>query len=163
MSNFAFDNLGVYVFGAVGVLVDVDTVTGKTLVQKVWSAHDIGRAINPQSVEGQVQGAVVQGVGYALLEELVWENGRLTNPSFMDYKIPDGLDAPSEITVMLIEEAPEGTGPYGAKGIGEAPIVGIAPAVANAIFNATGARLTRIPMTSERVLDAISSLAIDPQ
>ncbi|MDF1749968.1 MAG: xanthine dehydrogenase family protein molybdopterin-binding subunit [Alphaproteobacteria bacterium] len=158
MSNFAFDNLGVYVFGAVGVVVDVDTVTGKTIVQKVWSAHDIGRAINPQSVEGQVQGAVVQGVGYALLEELVWENGRLTNPSFMDYKIPDGMDAPSEITVMLIEEAPEATGPFGAKGIGEAPIVGVAPAIANAVFNATGARLTRIPMTSERVLNGILSL-----
>ncbi|WP_420724956.1 xanthine dehydrogenase family protein molybdopterin-binding subunit [Hwanghaeella sp. LZ110] len=157
MSNFAFDNLGVYVFGAVGAVVDVDTVTGKAVVQKVWSAHDIGRAINPQSVEGQVHGAVVQGVGYALLEELVWENGHLTNPSFMDYKIPDGLDSPDEIVVMLIEDAPETTGPYGAKSIGEAGIVGVAPAIANAIYNATGARMTRIPMTSERLLNGILS------
>ncbi|MCR9221690.1 MAG: xanthine dehydrogenase family protein molybdopterin-binding subunit [Alphaproteobacteria bacterium] len=159
MSNFAFDNLGVYVFGAVGLVADVDRETGKIVVQKVWSAHDIGRAVNPQSAEGQVQGAVVQGLGYALLEELIWEDGRLANPSFMDYKIPDGLDAPAAITPILVEDAPEETGPFGAKGVGEAGIVGVAPALANAVADAVGVRLTRIPMTSERVLDAIEGRA----
>ncbi|MEX0922132.1 MAG: xanthine dehydrogenase family protein molybdopterin-binding subunit [Rhodovibrionaceae bacterium] len=155
MEGFAFDNLGVYVFGTVGVAADVDTQTGKVVVRKVWSAHDIGKAINPVSAEGQIQGAVVQGLGYALLEELVWEGGQLANPSFMDYKIPDALDVPDAIVPILIEEAPEETGPYGAKGIGEAGIVGVAPAVANAVANATGKRLRRIPLTAERVLDAL--------
>ena len=157
LDGFAFDNLGVYVFGTVGVAVDVDEVTGKVVVRKVWSAHDIGKAINPLSAEGQIQGAVVQGLGYALLEELVWEGGQLANPSFMDYKIPDALDVPDGIVPILVEEAPEDTGPYGAKGIGEAPIVGVAPAVANAVAKATGKRLRRIPMTSERVLTALES------
>ena len=155
MEGFAFDNLGVYVFGTVAVVVDVDTLTGKVRVQRVWSAHDVGRAINPSSAEGQVQGAVVQGLGYALLEELVWDDGRLVNPSFMDYKIPDSLDVPHAIVPILIEEAPEETGPFGAKGIGESGIVGVAPAVANAIADATGVRLRRLPMTSERVLTAL--------
>ena len=157
LDGFAFDNLGVYVFGTVGVAVDVDELTGKVEVRRVWSAHDIGKAINPVSAEGQIQGAVVQGLGYALLEELAWEGGQLANPSFMDYKIPDALDVPDGIVPILIEEAPEGTGPYGAKGIGEAPIVGVAPAVANAVANATGKRLRRIPLTSERVLTALES------
>lgn len=155
MDGFAFDNLGIYTFGTVGVVVDVDTVTGKVVVQRVWSAHDIGRAINPRSAEGQVQGAVVQGLGYALLEEMIWDDGRLANPSFMDYKIPDALDVPFEIEPILIEEAPEMTGPFGAKGIGEAPIIGVAPAVANAIASATGKRLRRIPFTAERVLEGL--------
>ncbi|MCG8360676.1 MAG: molybdopterin-dependent oxidoreductase, partial [Kiloniellales bacterium] len=137
------------------VVVDVDTLTGKVQVQRVWSAHDVGRAINPSSAEGQVQGAVVQGLGYALLEELVWDEGRLVNPSFMDYKIPDSLDVPHAIVPILIEEAPEETGPFGAKGIGESGIVGVAPAVSNAIADATGVRLRRLPMTSERVLTAL--------
>lgn len=158
MSNFAFDNLGVYVFGCIAVVADVDTLTGKVEVRKVWSAHDIGRAINPQSAEGQIQGAVVQGLGYALLEEMVWEDGRLVNPSFMDYKIPDGLDVPYAIEPILIEDAPEESGPFGAKGVGEAGIVGVAPAVANAVADATGVRITRIPLTSERVLDAIEDV-----
>jgi len=152
MNGFAFDNLGIYVFGATAVVADVDELTGKIEVRKVWSAHDIGRAINPLSAEGQVQGAVVQGLGYALLEELVWDEGRLTNPSFMDYKICDSLDTPTAIVPILIEEAPEETGPFGAKGVGEAGIVGVAPALANAIAAATGVRLRRLPMTPERVL-----------
>ena len=155
LDGFAFDNLGVYVFGTVGVAADVDELTGKVVVRRVWSAHDIGKAINPLSAEGQIQGAVVQGLGYALLEELAWEGGQLANPSFMDYKIPDAHDVPDDIVPILIEEAPEETGPYGAKGIGEAPIVGVAPAVANAVARATGKRLRRIPLTPERVLSAI--------
>lgn len=155
LDGFAFDNLGIYVFGTIAVVADVDTLTGAVEIRKVWSAHDVGRAINPGSVEGQIQGAVAQGLGYALTEELVWDDGRLANPSFVDYKVPSALDLPDEIVPILIEEAPESTGPFGAKGIGEAGIIGVAPAVANAVAQATGKRFRRIPLTSERVLDAL--------
>jgi CO/xanthine dehydrogenase Mo-binding subunit len=120
----------------------------------VWSAHDIGKAINPGAVAGQIEGGVVQGIGYALFEEMVWDDDRLANPSLMDYKIPGTLDAACEIHTILIEE-PDETGPFGAKGIGEPPIVGIAPAIANAVAEATGVRLRRLPMTPERVLRAL--------
>ena len=131
-------------------------------VAQVWSAHDVGRAINPGAVEGQIQGGVVQGLGYSLFEEMVWDGGRLANPSFMDYKIPGALDVPSQINSIVIER-PESTHPFGAKGIGEPPIVGVAPAVANAVRHATGVRVRRVPVTPERVLrgllgkDAVSS------
>ena len=117
----------------------------------MWSAHDVGRAINPGAVEGQIQGGVVQGLGYSLFEEMVWDGGRLANPSFMDYKIPGALDVPPKINSIIIEN-PELTHPFGAKGIGEPPIVGVAPAVANAVSHAAGVRVRRLPVTSERVL-----------
>jgi xanthine dehydrogenase molybdopterin-binding subunit B len=98
------------------------------------------RAINPGAVEGQIQGGVVQGLGYSLFEEMVWDGGRLANPSFMDYKIPGSLDVPPNITSIIIEN-PESTHPFGAKGIGEPPIVGVAPAVANAVSHAAGVRV----------------------
>ncbi len=120
----------------------------------MWSAHDIGKAINPGAVEGQIEGGVVQGIGYALFEEMVWDDERLANPSLMDYKIPGTLDAACEIHTLLVEQ-PDETGPFGAKGIGEPPIVGIAPAIANAVAEATGVRLRRLPMTPERVLRAL--------
>ena len=120
----------------------------------MWSAHDVGRAINPTAVEGQIEGGVVQGIGYALHEEMVWDSGRLANPSFMDYKIPGTLDAPPEIHPILVED-PDETGPFGAKGIGEPPIVGIAPAIANALAHASGVHLKQLPMTPERVLRAL--------
>ena len=109
------------------------------------------RAINPGAVEGQIQGGVVQGLGYSLFEEMVLDGGRLANPSFMDYKIPGSLDVPPNITSIIIEN-PESTHPFGAKGIGEPPIVGVAPAVANAVSHAAGVRVRRLPVTPERVL-----------
>jgi CO/xanthine dehydrogenase Mo-binding subunit len=142
---------GVYTFGAQIVEVQVDEITGKVDVTNVWSAHDVGRAINPGAVEGQIQGGVVQGLGYSLFEEMVWDGGRLANPSFMDYKIPGSLDVPPKITSIIIEN-PESTHPFGAKGIGEPPIVGVAPAVANAVSHAAGVRVRRLPVTPERVL-----------
>ena len=143
---------GVYTFGAQIVEVEVDETTGKVEVAQVWSAHDVGRAINPGAVEGQIQGGVVQALGYSLFEEMVWDGGRLVNPSFMDYKIPGALDVPSRISNSIIIENPELTHPFGAKGIGEPPIVGVAPAVANAVSHATGVRVRRLPVTPERVL-----------
>jgi carbon-monoxide dehydrogenase large subunit len=155
MERRAFDNLGVYAFGAQCVEVDIDRMTGKIVVRRAWSAHDVGRAINPGAVEGQIQGGFVHGLGYALFEQLVWDDdGRLANPTFADYKLPGITEAPPEITPIVLED-PDPTGPFGAKGIGEIAMVGVAPAIANAVAAATGARLRRLPMTPERVLDAI--------
>ena len=154
IKGFPFGKIGAWIFAAQAVEVEIDEATGRVTPLQVWSAHDIGKAINPSSVEGQIEGGVVQGIGYALYEEMVWDSGRLANPSLMDYKIPGTMDAPPEIHSIIIED-PDDTGPFGAKGIGEPPIVGIAPAISNAIAHATGARLRRLPMTPERVLRAL--------
>lgn len=156
MVGFPFSNLGIYMFGAQIAEVDVDDDTGKVTPIAAWLAHDVGKAINPLAVEGQIEGGFVQGLGYALCEELVWDNGRLTNPTMMDYKIPGTLDVPLAIEAIIVEDA-EPSGPFGAKGIGEPGIVGVAPAVANAVAAATGVRIRQIPLTSERVFNALAS------
>jgi CO/xanthine dehydrogenase Mo-binding subunit len=157
VDGFAFTNVGIYTFGMQAVEVEVDTDTGEVKVLRVWSAHDVGRAINPVMVDGQVQGGVVQGLGLALTEEMVWgENGNLVNPTLMDYKIPGILDVPDIIESIIIE-TPEPSGPYGAKGVGENSLCGIPAAVANAIANATGIRVRSLPFTSERVLMALEA------
>jgi CO/xanthine dehydrogenase Mo-binding subunit len=160
MSGFAFNNLGIYVFGAQAVEIEIDEATGKIEVLRAWSAHDVGRAINPASVEGQVQGGFVQGLGYALSEEMVWDtDGRLANPSLAEYALPGACDVPHSIEPIIIEE-PEASGPFGAKGVGEPSMVGVAPAIANAVAAAAGVRLRQLPLTPERVLDALESAPI---
>ena len=155
LEGFAFGNLGAYTFGAQAVEADVDDVTGAVRVLRVWSAHDVGYAINPKMVEGQIQGGFVQGLGYALTEEMQWdESGRLTNPTLMDYKVPTALDAPLEIHPLIIEH-PEPSGPFGAKGVGEPGLIGAAASIANAVAKATGKRVRQLPMTPERVLDIL--------
>ena len=160
IKGFPFGKIGAWIFGAQVVEVEIDEATGRVTPLQVWSAHDIGKAINPSSVEGQIEGGVVQGIGYALYEEMVWDSGRLANPSLMDYKIPGAMDAPPEIHSIIIED-PDDTGPFGAKGIGEPPIVGIAPAISNAIAYATGVRLRQLPMTPERVLRGLNERTRD--
>jgi CO/xanthine dehydrogenase Mo-binding subunit len=157
MVGFPFSNLGIYLFGAQVVEVEVDEVTGRVVPISAWLAHDVGRAINPQAVEGQLQGGFVQGLGYALCEELVWDGGRLANPTMMDYKIPGAPDVPERIETFIVEDA-EPTGPFGAKGVGEPGIIAVAPAVGNAIAAAIGRRLHRFPFTSERVFTALHGL-----
>ena len=154
MSGFPFSNLGIYLFGAHVVEVEVDETTGKVDVTRAWLAHDVGKAINPSAVEGQIQGGFAQGLGYALHEELVWDGGHLINPTFMDYKIPGVHEVPHEIFPIIIEN-PEPSGPFGARGIGEPGLVGVAPAVANAVFNATDTRVRSLPLTSEKILTKI--------
>ena len=155
--RLAFANLGVYTFGAHCVEVDVDTATGAVAVRRAWCAHDVGHAINPVSCEGQIQGGFVQGIGYALTEALHWnDDGWLTTTTLADYKIPGALDVPPDIHAIVLED-PEPSHPLGAKGIGEPSLVGAAPAIANAIRAATGVRLTTLPMTPERVLDALET------
>ncbi len=142
-----------YGFGAQAVEVEVDVETGKVRVLKIVAAHDVGRAINPMYVEGQIEGGIQMGVGYALTEELQVRDGRVLNPTFLDYRVPTALDMPQIETVIVETADPEG--PFGAKGVGEMGVTPTAPAIANAIYDAIGVRLTRLPMTGERVLKAI--------
>lgn len=145
---------GFFVFAAQVAEVEVDELTGKVEVLGAWSVHDVGRALNPAAAAGQVQGGFVQGLGYALTEELVWKDGHLANPSMSGYKVPGALDVPVAIHPVLLEHA-SGPGPFGAKGVAEVGVVGVAPAICNAIRHATGAKVSRIPATGERVLRAL--------
>ena len=133
--------------------VEVDLETGRISVLRVVAAHDAGKIINPNDAKGQIEGGVVQGVGATLLEEMVVEDGIVTNPSFAEYKIPSAMDIP-EIVPVFVETHHTG-GPYGAKGLGEPVLAPTSPAIANAIFNATGARITSLPITPEKVLQAL--------
>jgi CO/xanthine dehydrogenase Mo-binding subunit len=131
----------------------VDTLTGKVRVPRAWSACDVGRAINPGMVTGQIEGAFVQGLGFALTEEMVWDGARLANPTLMDYKIPTFAELPEELRSFIVESH-EPTGPFGAKSVGEIGMNAVAAAIANGVANAIGARLSQLPLTPERVLDA---------
>ncbi len=134
--------------------VEVDTETGKVRVLELVTAVDCGVAVNPMQAEGQAEGAVAQGLGYALTEEMLLdENGRMMNPNFLDYKVFSAKDMPKLTTILVETEEP--LGPYGAKSIAEVPINGPAPAVANAIYHAIGIRFRQLPITPERVLKAI--------
>jgi putative selenate reductase molybdopterin-binding subunit len=134
--------------------VEVDTETGQVKVLHIASAVDPGTAVNPMQAEGQVEGAVTQGMGYALTEELLLDSaGRPLNPNFMDYKIFSAKDMPKMTTILVETEEP--LGPFGAKSISEVPINGPAPAIANAIFNAVGVRIRKLPIRPEDVLRAL--------
>ncbi len=135
--------------------VAVDPETGEVRVLDYLAAQDVGRAINPAEVEGQIHGGVVQGIGWALCEGMTYDqNGQLLTATFMDYALPHSQDAPT-ITPLLVE-VPSTLGPFGAKGVGEPPVVPVAAAIANAIKDAVGVRMTQIPMTPERVFAALS-------
>ncbi|MPZ15659.1 MAG: molybdopterin-dependent oxidoreductase [Chloroflexi bacterium] len=141
--------------GATAAEVEVDTDTGQVRIVNLATAVDVGNAINPFACRQQIGGASVQGTGPALLEEMLFEAGQLTNPSFVDYKIPSFLDLPDRLQPLTVED-PHPDGPYGAKGIGEAGIFAIAPAIANAVADAVGARIPSLPITPEKVLRAIA-------
>jgi xanthine dehydrogenase molybdenum-binding subunit len=140
-------------YGAVFAEVEVDIETGEVNVLKLTSAFDVGRAINPDLVEGQIIGGGAMGVGFALTEDLLVENGRIMNSSFTDYRLLRACDVPE--IVPIIVESHEPTGPYGAKGVGEGCMVNVASAIANAIYHATGVRLTDLPMTPEVILQGL--------
>ena len=142
-------------FGAQFAEVEVDTETGEVKVLKMVAASDVGRAINPKSVEGQLEGGIHLGIGYTLCEELKIdsETGVVLNPNFMDYKLMRASDMP-EIEIIIVEPV-DPNSVYGVKGVGEMSAIPTAPAVRNAIFNATGAKVFSLPLTSERVLAAL--------
>ena len=133
--------------------VEVDPDTGLVKVLNMWSAHDVGKAINPINVEGQIEGGIQMGLGFALTEEIVREKGKTLNPSFLDYKLFTALDMPK--IKPIIVEVPEPLGPFGARGIGEATTIPTAAAIANAVFNAVGVRVKELPMTPERILEGL--------
>jgi len=151
--NFKGDVSAAYAWATQVVEVEVDTDTGAVRMLKVTAAHDVGRVLNRLGIEGQVEGGIVMGQGYALTESLVIEGGRIRNPSFRDYKLVTAPEIP-EMDISFIESM-DGEGPKGAKGVGEAPAICIAAATANAIYNATGARITTLPFTPERVYRAL--------
>jgi CO/xanthine dehydrogenase Mo-binding subunit len=146
-----------YTFGAHAAEVEVDTETGAVTVTRLVACHDVGRAINPQSVEGQIQGGAVMGVGYGLMEEVVVDRGVNLSTNFAGYLIPTSLDVPDIEPVVL--ESHEGKGPFGARGIGEPPVGPPAAAIANAVADAVGVRITELPITPERVARALGLLA----
>ncbi|HEU4387807.1 MAG TPA: molybdopterin cofactor-binding domain-containing protein, partial [Blastocatellia bacterium] len=151
--TYSGDAYPVYSWGAAVAEVEVDLDTYEVAVLKITTAQDIGRAINPTLAAGQIEGGMLQAVGYGLLEDVVWEKGRIVNNRLTDYIIPTSLDTPDIDTIIV--ENPYPHGPFGAKGVGELPIDGGAPAIAAAIFNATGAFVTEIPITPERLHKAM--------
>ncbi|NQW24581.1 MAG: xanthine dehydrogenase family protein molybdopterin-binding subunit [SAR202 cluster bacterium] len=130
--------------------VEVDTETGQVTVNKVISVHDTGAILNPLNHQGQVEGGLIQGLGYALMEELKLEDGRISTLSFGDYKIPTSADVPVMETVLV--QGDVGPAPYESKGIGESSNIPIAGAIANAVFDAVGVRITDLPVTADKVL-----------
>lgn len=142
-----------FTYGCHAVDVAVDTETGEVTVLKSVGAHDIGQAINPQAVEGQIEGGALMGQGYALSEELIYEEGKLVSPSFSEYLIPTSMDMPDIQCIIL--ESRSGLGPFGAKGIGEPSLTPVAPAIANAVADAIGTRVFDLPITPEKVVQAI--------
>jgi len=142
-----------YSYSAQVVELSVDTETGRVHVHKITAAHDCGKALNPVTVEGQIIGSVYMGLGQALQEEMVWQNGRQMNASLLEYRIPTTLETP-EIESIIVESIdPEG--PFGAKEAGEGSLAATIPAVANAIFDAVGVRINSLPITPEKVLEAL--------
>lgn len=142
-----------YSYSAQVAEVSVDTETGRVKVERIVAAHDCGKALNPTTVEGQVIGSVYMGMGQAMQEEMIWENGRLINPSLLDYRIPSTLETPPIECIIVESEDPEG--PFGAKEAGEGSLAATIPAIANAIYDAVGVRINTLPITPEKVLAAL--------
>lgn len=140
--------------GAVGVQLTVDTATGRVHLEHLAVAGDVGKAINPKLVEQQLSGAAIMGIGHALFDQLVLDQGQLINGTLLDYQLPSIKDLPDKLTPIIVE-SPHATGPFGAKGVGETGILGIAPAIANAIRDALGVRITTLPLTPESIVAAL--------
>jgi CO/xanthine dehydrogenase Mo-binding subunit len=144
-----------YPFGCQIAEVEVDPDTGQVTVTNFVAAHDVGRAINPMATEGQIRGGITQGLGWTLMEDMVYENGKIINPDFVDYIVPSALDVP-DIKTILVEPI-EPSGPYGAKGIGEPALNPTMAAITNAIYNATGVRIKKLPVSPEKLLAGLKN------
>ncbi len=142
-----------WLLGAHGVEVEVDRQTGEVKVLKVYAAHDVGKAIHPANCIGMIEGGIGFGIGFAFLEDFMFKEGSVLNPSFLSYKIPTAKEMP-EVESMLVE-CVHREGPYGAKGIGEISNVPLPPAIGNAIYDAVGVRIKDLPITPDKVLDAL--------
>ena len=140
--------------GAAAAEVEVDRETGQVRVVRYATAADVGKALNPFFCQQQLRGAAITGIGQALMEQLVYQDGLLINPNFLDYNLPRFLDIPDEIIPILVEQ-PHPDGPFGAKGLGETALIPAPPAIANAVADAVGARITDLPITPEKVFLAM--------
>lgn len=142
-----------YTFNACGVELEVDALTGKVEILKTRFAQDVGRAINPHLIEGQMDGGFAMALGYVLFEDLNINEGRIKNQKFSKYLIPTAMDM-VDLENVIVED-PESTAPFGAKGVGEPVMIPIAPAILNAIYDAVGVRITELPATPEKLIEAI--------
>jgi CO/xanthine dehydrogenase Mo-binding subunit len=146
-----------WTFGAHGIICEVNPVTGEYAVRKIASAFDVGKVVNPQLIRGQIVGGMLQGLGTAMCEGYIYdEAGHLLNPSFTDNKIPTAKDLPFEVEAIAVENA-QIDGPYGARGVAEHPMISVAPALGNAIFQAVGADLSHMPIRAEDVWRAMEN------
>jgi len=141
--------------------VEVDTEIGQVRVLRLITVADAGTPVNPRIVETQLTGAAIQHLGMTLFENMEFTDGQLRNPNFVEYKIPGIRDLPLELTGETVDTVQQ-SGPYGAKGVGETGTFAVAPAIANAIYDAVGVRLTELPITSEVVYRALRMAAGDP-
>ena len=148
--------MATYAFATQGALVSVDVDSGEVEVLSLVACHDVGRAVNPASVTGQIEGSVSMGLGYTLMEEVLLKDGMIHNPRFSQYFIPTSLDMPE--IVSHIVEAQEASGPFGAKGVGEPALIPTAPAILNAIRAAAGIRVKDLPATPEALWKLLRSL-----
>ncbi|MBU0469228.1 MAG: molybdopterin-dependent oxidoreductase [Candidatus Omnitrophica bacterium] len=144
---------GSYGFEAQVAEVEVNKETGEITVLKLWDAHDIGKAINPQSVEGQIEGSLIMGLGYTFFEDLKMRNGKVMNANFANYKVPRSINIPPMESIFVETKDPQG--PYGAKGMGEAALLPTSAAIANAVFDAVGIRLKELPFTPDKIIKAL--------
>jgi CO/xanthine dehydrogenase Mo-binding subunit len=142
-----------YSYSASVVELTVDEDTGEIELHDVWIAHDIGRALNPLLVEGQVEGSVYMGIGEALMEAQVFRKGVHKTPSMLEYKSPTTLETPEIHTFLVETDDPEG--PFGAKEAGQGPLLPVIPAIANAVYDALGVRVDEVPITPEKILRAL--------
>jgi len=144
-----------FTFGTHAAEVAVDEETGEIQVLKLIACFDVGRAINPSSVEGQLEGGAIYGMGYGLMEEVIMEKGVTLTPSFSEYLLPTSMDVPDVETILI--ESGEGVGPFGAKGVGEPSVCSVAPAICNAVYDAIGVRIYDLPLTPEKIVKAIKA------
>ncbi len=144
---------GSYGFEAQIAEVEVDKETGEVRVLKMWDAHDIGKAINPRGVEGQIEGSIAMGIGYTLYEDLRFHNGKVVNPNFANYRVPRSLGTCPVETILV--ETDEQEGPFGAKGMGEASLLPTSAAIANAVEDAVGLRIRELPITPDKIIRAL--------
>ena len=147
---------GSYGFEAQIAEVEVNKETGEVKILKMWDAHDIGKAINPQGVIGQIEGSIAMGIGYTLYEDLKFKNGRVVNANFANYRVPKSLGIPPMETILI--ETDEKEGPFGAKGMGEASLLPTSAAIANAIEDAIGVRIKNLPITPDKILQALREI-----
>jgi CO/xanthine dehydrogenase Mo-binding subunit len=145
-----------YAYGVQGAEVEVDVETGEIEILRMVAVHDVGKVLNPETLKGQIYGALAQGVGYTLYEQVLTADGKILNPGFRDYKIPTVHEMRFPIDLGFVE-TDDPSGPFGAKGVGEPGLVPTAPAIANAVFDAVGIRLYHLPLTPDRVLAALDA------